>query len=74
MTAAASRPPCDLVDIIDLKWLLAGDGHRLHVERLLADDDYARSCLAQATRSANPATRLAAQRIAARLGLDLPAA
>ena len=63
--------PHELLDIIDLKWLLAGDGHRVHVERLLAEPDYARRCLAQAARSAEPATRDAARRIAAQLGLAL---
>lgn len=71
MTDAASRDTCDLVDIIDLKWLLAGDGHRVHVERLLGDDDYARRCLDWAAKSSNPATQAAALRIAIRLGLGL---
>lgn len=69
---AASRDTSNLVDIIDLKWLLAGDGHRVHVERLLGDDDYARCCLAWAAASSNPATQAAALRIAERLGIVLP--
>lgn len=72
MTAAVARDPCDLIDIIDLKWLLVGDGHRVHVERLLGDDDYARRCLAWAAQSSNQATRATALRIAQRLGLVLP--
>jgi hypothetical protein len=59
-----------LVDIIDLKWMLAGEGVRLHVERLQHDPAYARSLLECACRSPNEALRLAAQRMGRRLGLD----
>ncbi len=61
--------PCELLDVIDLKWLLAGDGHRVHVERLMAGGDYAQRCLALAATSPNEATRAAARRIAARWGV-----
>lgn len=56
-----------LVEIIDLKWLLAHEGHHVHVERLQTDPAYARQCLAQAAGSANPAVRAAAVRLQARL-------
>lgn len=72
MTAATTAPACELLDVIDLKWLLAGDGHRVHVERLLTDADYARSCLVWANASLKPATRAAAQRIALHMGVELP--
>lgn len=52
-----------LVDIIDLKWLLAGEGVHLHVERLQCDPGYAAAVLAQADRSGNPALRAAAGRV-----------
>lgn len=52
-----------LVDIIDLKWLLAGEGVRLHVERLQGDPAYASAVLAQADGSGNPALRAAAGRV-----------
>jgi hypothetical protein len=51
------------VEVIDLKWLLAGEGHRVHVERLLADPAYARACLALADASASEAVRAAAGRL-----------
>ena len=59
----------ELVDVIDLKWLMARDGHHVHVERLLADTLYAQQCLASAAGSKHEAIRNAAQRIRGRLGL-----
>jgi hypothetical protein len=52
-----------LLDIIDLKWLLAGEGVRLHVERLQHDPAYAESVLTQADRSPNHTLRHAARRV-----------
>jgi hypothetical protein len=72
MTDETTAPACELLDVIDLKWLLAGDGHRVHVERLLTEADYARSCLVWANASPKPATRAAAQRIARNMGVALP--
>lgn len=61
-----------LVEIVELKWLLAGEGLRLHVERLQADPEYARRILALAEASKNEALRDAAARV--RQGLTLNAA
>ncbi|MDP1532038.1 MAG: hypothetical protein Q8N44_09535 [Rubrivivax sp.] len=61
------RQALQLVEIIDLKWLLAGEGHRVHVERLQTEPDYARECLALAAASASEAVRAAALRLQARL-------
>ncbi len=61
------RRALDLVDIIDLKWLLAGEGIRLHVERLQQDPAYAAQVLAQADSSGNAALRDAATRVRHRL-------
>ena len=36
-TVPIERPPMDLVDIIDFKWLMAKDGLHVHVERLQND-------------------------------------
>ncbi len=58
-----------LVEIIELKWLLAGEGFRLHVERLQTDRDYARQVLHRAELSPNAALRETAARLRARLGL-----
>lgn len=59
-----------LVDIIDLKWLLAHEGVHLHVERLQSDAGYARALLASASQSPNEALRAAAARLRGDLGLQ----
>lgn len=64
--------PLHLVEIIDFKWLMAGDGHRVHVERLQADRSYAGQCLALGAASHTPALRDATQRLAAALNLPPP--
>ncbi len=67
--AAVDADSQALVEIIELKWLLAGEGFRLHVERLQTDADYARQALNRADLSANPAVRESAARLRARLRL-----
>ena len=62
-------PSQSLVEIIELKWLLAGEGIHLHVERLQNDPDYARRALDAAADSASPALRAAALRLRDRLAL-----
>lgn len=62
----------DLVAVVELKWMLAGEGVHVHVERLQSDEAYARQILATADRSANPTVRSVARRV--RLQLDLPEA
>ena len=69
---AGPHHPLHLVEIIDFKWLMAGDGHRVHVERLQADRAYAGQCLALGAASPTPALRDAAQRLATTLDLHLP--
>ena len=61
-----------LIDIIDFKWLMAGDGHRVHVERLQDDAAYANACLALGAASHIPALRASAKRLACVLGLAPP--
>jgi hypothetical protein len=56
-----------LVDIVDLKWMLAGEGLHVHVERLQSDPGYAQQCLLAAERSCNPTLRQVATRMRARL-------
>jgi len=58
-----------LVEIIELKWLLAAEGIRVHVERLQEDAAYARRALDQAAASPNAGLRATAQRLRLRLGL-----
>lgn len=57
----------DLIEIIDLKWMLAGEGIRIHVERVQNDPVYAAACLGQAARSTNPALRRLAVRLSDRI-------
>ena len=59
-----------LVDIVDLKWLLAGEGLHVHVERLQKDTAYARTVLEAAARSRNIALPAVALRVRKLLGLD----
>jgi hypothetical protein len=58
-------PP--LVEIIELKWLLAGEGVYIHVERLMSDASYARQALARAATSNSPTLRAVAARLEGRL-------
>ena len=56
-----------LVEIIELKWLLAGEGIYIHVEKLQMDAAYAHRALDQASASASPTLRAAARRLRTRL-------
>lgn len=56
-----------LVEIVELKWMLAGEGVHVHVERLQSDPAYARECLLAAERSGNATVRQVACRLRARL-------
>mgnify|MGYP000376042627 CR=1 FL=1 len=71
---ASEHRALSLVEIIDFKWLMAGDGHRVHVEQLQTDRDYACACLALAAGSQVKALRDTAARLAQSLGLSLPPA
>lgn len=71
-SAAAQQPQgsCSgwpLVDIIELKWLLAGEGIHIHVERLQTDPAYALRALNEAAGSASPTLRATALRLRNRL-------
>lgn len=69
ITSGTSAASCFLVEIIELKWLLAGHGVRLHVERLQNDTEYARRTLDDAAATPNPALRQAAARLRGCMGL-----
>lgn len=60
--------PLPLVDIIELKWLLAGVGIHIHVERLQNDNSYALLALKEAEGCSSPAARTAAAKLRLRLG------
>ena len=68
-TAAVDADSRALVEIIELKWLLAGEGFHLHVERLQTDREYARQTLRRAGQSSNAALRETALRLRARFDL-----
>jgi hypothetical protein len=71
-TALPAEPdPVALVEIIELKWLMAGEGLRVHVERLQAEPAYAQQTLALAEASSHGALRQLAGRL--RTKLQLPA-
>jgi hypothetical protein len=59
--------PLPLVQIIELKWLLAGHGLHIHVERLQRDPAYARSILGAAAALDSPVLCAIARRLLARL-------
>lgn len=67
-SSASEQGALGLVEIVELKWLLSGEGMHVHVERLQSDHDYACRCLEAAGRSANPAVRQVALRLRTRLG------
>ena len=66
------KGPLTLVDIVELKWMLAGEGLHVHVEKLQSDPCYARECLLAAERSENATVRQVASKLRARL--DKPSA
>jgi hypothetical protein len=70
--AESLKTPC-LVEIIRLKWLLAGHGVRLHVEQIQNDPEYARRTLDHADAVPNPALREAAAALRKCLCLTTPA-
>jgi hypothetical protein len=63
----------ELVDIIDFKWLMAHEGHHIHVERLQRDAVYAGACLTLAAASPSEALRMAGRRLACALGIGCSA-
>lgn len=68
--AFSNQPPAEqLVDCVDLKWLMACEGRRVDLSRLQSDADYARQCLAQALVSPSSVLR----QLALRLMRDLQA-
>lgn len=56
-----------MVDWVDLKWLMLGQGHRLDLHRLQSDPAYARLCLEQAQRCPSDLLRQLAARLLAPL-------
>jgi hypothetical protein len=74
-TIALALPTADtgcLLEIVELKWLLAGHGLRIHVEQLLQDPEYARRTLDCAATTVNPVLCEVAARLRGHLGLAAP--
>ena len=61
--ASAQAAAPELLDLVDFKWLMAGEGHRIDLDRLRGDSPYIRGCLALAAGSRSATVRLAAQRL-----------
>jgi hypothetical protein len=60
-----------LMEIIQFKWLMVGAGHRVHVERMQSDQDYARQCLVLGADARLDVLRLCSRKLAQQLGLHL---
>ena len=71
--SAPEQGQLSLVDIIDFKWLMAGAGLDVHVERMQAELAYARDCLCRGACSDLRLLRDTAARLATTLGVVLPA-
>lgn len=65
MNTTACTP--DLLDWVDFKWLMAGTGHPVHLERLQSDREYARRCLQVGATSRCATLRERARRLLAAL-------
>lgn len=61
-----------LLQYVDFKWLMAGEGHRIDLTRLQADRAYARGCLALARASTCATLREAAERLGRQLEIAVP--
>ncbi len=67
MNAVTQTPQTiSLLEVIQLKWMLAGEGVYLHVERLMSDAAYADQALKRAAESTSPTLRAMAQRLRTR--------
>jgi len=52
-----------LTDLVDFKWLMAAQGHPVHLERLQSDGAYARESIRRATGSGGETLRWSAARL-----------
>lgn len=58
----------ELMDFVDFKWLMSGEGHWIDLDRLRDDRAYGCGCLALARDSASATLRAAGARLARLLG------
>ena len=52
-----------LIDLVDFKWLMAGEGHVVHLERLQSDHGYALQCLQRGLATRCEPLRFSAERL-----------
>jgi hypothetical protein len=74
-TVPSPQPPdprSTLLQFVDFKWLMAGEGHHIDVHRLQHDRAYARGCLALAQASTCTTLRDAADQLGAVLRVLMP--
>ena len=67
LSARAHAP--ELLEFVDFKWLMAGEGHRVDLDRLQREPAYSRGCLAVAGGSTSATLRRAADRLARALAV-----
>ena len=68
-SSPSTTPVCpELIEFVDFKWLMAGEGHRIDLDRLRTEPAYTRSCLALAGGSTSATLRQAGARLARALG------
>lgn len=61
-----------VLPMVDFKWLMAGEGHRIDLSRLQQDRAYARGCIALANASTCSALREAGRRMSQLLQVVAP--
>ena len=66
--ASATSVSPELIEFVDFKWLMAGEGHRIDLDRLRTEPAYTRGCLALAGGSTSATLRRAGSRLARALG------
>ena len=63
-TASVATDSPDLLQYVDFKWLMVGEGHLVDLDRLKHDRAYHRGCLALAAGSRSATLRRAGERLA----------
>jgi hypothetical protein len=58
-----SHLPIGLLELVDFKWLMAAEGHRVNLTRLQSDAHYADDCFCSALHSPCAELRECAQRL-----------
>ena len=58
----------ELLEFVDFKWLMAGKGHRIDLDRLQQEPAYTRGCLALAAGSTCATLRRSGERLGRAIG------